>query len=361
MMQRIKQRHRSGRLSLFAGAGARQHLTEHGLKASDITTMLAASGGPKWMVLMGLDQYLNTSFFTADQHISIMGSSAGAMRACCYAQRDPAAAIQRFADAYTNTRYDAKPSPADISESAHVLLRELFGEDGIEEVLSNPYRHLNIVTARCHGLGASEHPVAQGLGMLAGFALNKASRRWLDIPFERVIFFHGQPLAFNEHFDMRTRYVSLNAQNLYAAALASGSIPMVMQGVFDIPGAPSGCYRDGGIIDYHFDLNTGDKGLCLYPHFNQTPRPAWFDKFGTRKIRPEHYHNTILLTPSEDFLRSLPYGKIPDRKDFAELDDADRERFWRKVQSASQRLAEDLDDRLHHQDWRGVRPIEELG
>jgi hypothetical protein len=134
-----------------------------------------------------------------------------------------------------------------------------------------------------------------------------------------------------------------------------------MKGVFDIPGAPSGCYRDGGIIDYHFDLNTGKQGLCLYPHFNQKPRPAWFDKFGERKIRPEHYDNTILLTPSEDFLRSLPYGKIPDRKDFAELDDADRERFWRKVQSVSHRLAEDLDDRLHHQDWRDVRSIEELG
>lgn len=349
------------RLSIYAGHQAQQHIAEEGLHPSHVTTMLAASGGPKWMVLFGLDQYLSREFFSADQEFSIMGSSAGAMRACCYAQKDPAAAIQRFADAYTNTRYESKPSPADITNSAHVLLQELFGEHGIEEVLNNRNCHVNIVTTRCHGLSAREHKVPQGLGMLAGFALNKLSRRWLDVPFERVVFFNGQPLQFDEQYSLRTRYISLRANNLYQAALASGSIPMVMQGIFDIPGAPQGCYRDGGIIDYHFDINTGDDGLCLYPHFNHTPRPAWFDKFGQRKIHSENYQNTVVLAPSEDFIKALPYGKIPDRNDFAELTDREREKFWRKVQDASFRLAEDLDYRLQHQDWGGIQPIEALG
>lgn len=347
-------------LNIYAGATARRHLEQNGLCANDVKHMLAASGGPKWMVLFGLDQYLTQEFFVQQQALNIMGSSAGAMRACCYAQQDPSAAIQRFADAYTNTRYASKPSPADITASAHVLLQQLFGQDGQQQILSNPNRALSIVTARCHGLAAKEQSILQGLGMLGGFALNRMSRRWLDIPFERVIFFTGQPMHFEEKYPLRTRYISLSEQNLYLAALASGSIPMVMEGIYDIPGAPAGCYRDGGIVDYHFDVDPGE-GLCLYPHFNNNPRPAWFDKFGQRKIRSEHYHNTIVLAPSEAFIAQLPYGKIPDRKDFAELEDSERERFWRAVQAQSARLADAFHERLHRQDWHDVKPIEALG
>jgi hypothetical protein len=347
-------------LNIYAGQTARQHLAHRGLKNLDVKHMLAASGGPKWMVLFGLDQYLNTHFLSPQQTLNIMGSSAGAMRACCYAQQDPAAAIQRFADAYTHTRYESKPSPADITASAHVLLQQLFGEHGQQQALQNRYRQLNIVTARCHGLAASDRKVIQGMGMLGGFALNRISRRWLDIPFERVIFFNGQPMQFEEQHALRTCYVSLNENNLYLAALASGSIPMVMEGVYDIPGAPAGCYRDGGIVDYHFDIDPGE-GLCLYPHFNNSPRPAWFDKFGQRKINSQHYHNTIMLAPSEAFIRSLPYGKIPDRKDFADLNDHDRERFWRVVQAESQRLVDEFHERLEQQNWEGVMPMESLG
>ncbi|HSG61401.1 MAG TPA: patatin-like phospholipase family protein [Pseudomonadales bacterium] len=347
-------------LNIYAGQTARQHLAREGLQNLDVKHMLAASGGPKWMVLFGLDKYLNEHFFSAQQSLNIMGSSAGAMRACCYAQQAPSSAIQRFADAYTHTRYAKKPSPADITASAHVLLQQLFGEEGQQEVLNNRFRHLNIVTARCHGLAAREHSVLQGIGMLGGFALNRLSRRWLDIPFERVIFFNGQPMHFDEQHALRTRYISLNEKNLYLAALASGSIPMVMEGIYNIPGAPAGCYRDGGIVDYHFDVDPGE-GLCLYPHFNNAPRAAWFDKFGHRKINTSHYHNTLILAPSESFIRSLPYGKIPDRKDFAELDDADRERFWRTVQSESARLAEAFHERLEKQNWQDVMPMEALG
>jgi hypothetical protein len=351
---------KNSNLNIYAGTTARRHLELNGLRPTDVKHMLAASGGPKWMVLFGLDQFLNQEFFSPTQTLNIMGSSAGAMRACCYGQKDPAAAIQRFADAYTHTRYERKPSAKDITDSAHVLLQQLFGKNGQAEVLSNQHRQINIVTARCHGLASQEHSLLQGMGMLSGFALNRLSRRLLDIPFERVIFFNGQPIHFHEQHALRTRYISLHENNLYLAALASGSIPMVMQGIFNIPGAPAGCYRDGGIVDYHFDVDLGD-GLCLYPHFNNHPRPAWFDKFGTRKINSKHYHNTLLLAPSESFIASLPYGKIPDRKDFADMDDKQRESFWRQVQSESQRLADEFHERCIKQDWSDIKTIEMLG
>ena len=43
-------------------------------------------------------------------------------------------------------------------------------------------------------------------------------------------------------------------EHLLSALHASGSIPFVLTGERDIPGAPPGQYWDGGIIDYHFDL-----------------------------------------------------------------------------------------------------------
>lgn len=347
-------------LRLFAGNQAKQHLNTHGLSASDVKFMLAASGGPKWMVLFGLDQYLTKDFFSEKHTFSIVGSSAGAMRACCYTQRDAAAAIQRFADAYTNTRYDSKPSAKDISDSARVLLDQLFADNGIEEILHNPQRHAHIITTRCHGMSAHEHKILQSLGMLQGYLLNKVSRRWLSKRFERVIFHTGPQLNLDDTYQLPTMHVSLNKINLYQAALASGSIPMVMEGVRQIPDAPSGTYRDGGIIDYHFDLGLGE-GLCLYPHFNSSPRAAWFDKFGSRPLNHNHLSNTLILAPSADFIAKLPYGKIPDRKDFADMDDPEREKVWRHCQNESHRLAEEFHELIEKQNWQSIEDLNSLG
>ena len=42
-----------------------------------------------------------------------------------------------------------------------------------------------------------------------------------------------------------------DTQNFRSAILATSAIPMVMSGIQDVPGAPSGMYRDGGLIDVH--------------------------------------------------------------------------------------------------------------
>jgi len=51
-----------------------------------------------------------------------------------------------------------------------------------------------------------------------------------------------------------------------------------------------------------------------------------------------YLHNVILLCPSNDWVKSLPYGKIPDRKDF-KLNDHERIRYWQKILSRSHELA----------------------
>ena len=53
--------------------------------------------------------------------------------------------------------------------------------------------------------------------------------------------------------------------------MATASIPLVLEGVPDIPDAPAGTYWDGGIIDYHLHLPyPRAEGLVLYPHFQPT-------------------------------------------------------------------------------------------
>jgi hypothetical protein len=100
-----------------------------------------------------------------------------------------------------------------------------------------------------------------------------------------------------------------------------------MAPVREIPGAPSGMFWDGGLIDYHLALPysrvAGDAGggLVLYPHFTDQIVPGWLDKplpwrrahLGRNR---DWLDNVVLVSPSRTFLRTLSRSKLPDRKDF---------------------------------------------
>jgi len=49
-------------LTLLAGPDALRRIRERGLSADDIDILPGASGGPKWLVLAGLDQVLFREF-----------------------------------------------------------------------------------------------------------------------------------------------------------------------------------------------------------------------------------------------------------------------------------------------------------
>lgn len=332
-------------LQILAGRRALETLRERGLHADDIGIVAGASGGPKWLVLAGLDRVLFGGFLTAprERPLHLIGSSVGSWRMACLAQRDPVAAIERFETAYIEQqRYSPRPSPREVSAVGNRLLDALLGPDGADQILQNETRRLHVVTVRARGLAASERRLPQLASFGFAALANMISRRTLAWQFERVIFDNaGDDSPFRHFDDFPTRHVPLTGENLRPALMASGSIPMVLEGV-RIPGARRGVYRDGGVIDYHLDIDYGrGAGLVLYPHFYPHIVPGWFDKpLPWRTPSPRNFDRVVLLAPTDAFVASLPGGRIPDRKDFHRYDEAERVRLWRRVVDASRRLGE---------------------
>lgn len=348
-------------LQLLAGPKALAMIRERGLSSTDVDVMAGASGGPKWLVLAGLDRVVFGEFFDAEreQPLHLIGSSIGSWRMACFAQRDPVAAIERFETAYIDQRYTREPPPSEVSRVSAALLDVVLGESGDRDILEHPYARLHIITARSRGLASSEHKPLQLAGLALAAMTNAVSRRALRTHFQRVIFDVGDAGPFRELGGFSTRHVPLTRENLRHALIASGSIPLVLDGVH-VPGAPAGVYRDGGVIDYHPDFDFGVRdGLVLYPHFYPHITPGWFDKgLPWRGPRAENFARVLLLAPSAEFVATLPGGRIPDRKDFYTHAEAERIRIWRAVCEASARLGDEFAELMATGRWaERVRPL----
>ncbi|MEO1174967.1 MAG: patatin-like phospholipase family protein, partial [Myxococcota bacterium] len=98
------------------------------------------------------------------------------------------------------------------------------------------------------------------------------------------------------------------------------------------------------IVDYHHDLRSfSGEGLVLYPHFFPEVIPGWFDKaFKGRRPAEADFDRVLLITPSQEFISTLPNGKIPDRKDFSRMETDERITTWRRTLSETDALAEEL-------------------
>lgn len=337
-------------LSIFAGPTALKRIRADGLHPDQFRVMLGASGGPKWFVLYGLDRYLFGEFFAQrQQELISLGSSAGAWRMCCLATSDPVAAIERLARLYSEQQYSAQPTTAEITEKARTMLAEMLGSSGAVEIVNNERFKTHIITDRCKGIGSSRSKSLQTMMLAASALSNALSRKSLSLFFQRTIFTTmGQSSPWVVSRDLDTCLASLNEENIFDAMIASGSIPFVLDGVRNISGAKNGLYWDGGITDYHFDFDfhAGDD-LVLYPHFSSAVIPGWFDKhLPWRKVHERHFDNVVLLTPSREFVASLPHGKIPDRTDFENFDFDSRLAYWREVLDKSHLLADEFSELL---------------
>ncbi|MFT4653264.1 MAG: hypothetical protein ACI82S_000907 [Patiriisocius sp.] len=348
-------------LSFYAGKTALSRIQSEGLKPEMFSAFLGASGGPKWFVLAGLDKVIFNEFMhKSARHVDIIGSSAGAFRATCFAQSNPSAAISRLAERYSTVVYSEKPSVSEITQKGIELLDYMVGDKGVSEALNSTSKSLHIVVARCHGLTASEQKLKQFAGLAIAAGRNAMSRKKLAKSFTRVIFSSNKEgLAFSEKMPIKTEQAFLSQKNFLDCLMASGSIPAVIEGVENIAGVENGMFRDGGIIDYHFDMKLETPDLVLYPHFYDKLTPGWFDKsLKSRSCHPESYDNVLLVAPSEEFVAQLPYGKIPDRKDFSEIPAQERIAYWTRVIKESDRLAEHFLNVVEHSNpAQFIKPI----
>ncbi len=334
-------------LTLRAGPDALRHLREHGLRADDVAILPGASGGAKWLALAGLDRFLFGEFFRAPRTrpLHCIGSSIGSWRMACLAQRDPVAALDRGHHAYIyDQRYPPKPSPREISTVLGAALDRLLGASGVDEALAHPWVRLHVLVAAGRGLTAATRRTPLVAGFMLAAAANVVSRRTLAAQLRRVVFHScGDETPFRHLADLPTTHRRLTHDNLRAALLASGSIPLLMDGV-RIPGE-HGLYWDGGVLDYHLDLDFGarDEGIVLYPHFYSHVVPGWFDRrLPWRRAGATNFRRTLLVAPSDAFVASLPGGKIPDRRDFYAHTESERMRRWQAVVDASHQLGDAL-------------------
>ena len=73
--------------------------------------------------------------------------------------------------------------------------------------------------------------------------------------------------------------------------------------------------------------------------------PGWLDKaLKWRHKATPFLSNTVVLAPNPDWVKTLPNGKLPDRKDFASYgqDLQSRVKVWQAATSASQQLADEF-------------------
>lgn len=347
-------------LQILAGKKAYAEIQQHGLRPERIKLMVGASGGPKWLMLSRLDQYLSEHFLPKiTQPISLLGSSIGSWRMACYAQQDPLATFKEFEQLYLNQRYSDAIKPEEITVYIDKVLAQLFSRDRAQYIVSNPQRKLHIVAVRNRKLLNGHSKLAQGFGLLTAAVGNLASEKMVEALYPRVII---SPKKSTAPYFIKPETIELNADILSNSLVASGAIPMVMSPA-KIPGGKDRWYWDGGLVDYHFSGPfNADDGLVLYPHFFPKIIPGWLDKgIPWRKAKAENYDNVVMLAPSAEFIEKLPYGKIPDRKDFENLSNEDRESYWHTVLEATNSLVDDLHSALEKDGARSaVMPIESI-
>jgi hypothetical protein len=338
-------------LQIHAGATALKHLRERGLWPADVRIIPAAAGGPKGLILNGLDRFIFGDWLAASAHsVHLLGASIGAWRMATACLSDPSAQLAQMAVDYIHQDYEhapgKPPTPRHVSQVFGAKLHERFaGREA--DVLGHASYRLHVFTSRGRHVLQRQGRLRMPLGYMGAFLTNTVSRKAMGNWLERVVFSDSrEPLPLALH-DYRTHQVLLAALNLQPSILASCSIPFWLDAVHDIPGAPRGAYWDGGITDYHLHLDYGSmhEGLVLYPHFQKTVIPGWLDKALKHRHRATaHLDRVVLLSPRPEWIATLPSAKLPDRSDFKAYgeDLAGRVAAWSRALAESQRLADEF-------------------
>ncbi|PIE74867.1 MAG: hypothetical protein CSA18_02860 [Deltaproteobacteria bacterium] len=336
-------------LLFLAGEKAYRKIKKDGLSPDDVKVCVSASGAAKWIVLYGLDKAVFGNWLNKRQTpVNFFGTSIGAWKfaaACC---KNSDKAFDLLVDLYINQRYGKDAGRKEVSETALRIVEELLTDNRIDEILSHPFYRICFSAVRCKVPLQGKSFIYKYLFLLKIALSNFGSRKNLAKYFERTFFMDNRDIPdFSGLNDFKLNNTFLNSQNFKPALIASGSIPLIMDGIQNIPGTLKGEYIDGGIIDYHpvFGFASGDEEIVLYHHFYDYLIPGWFDKsLKWRKAGSRAMENILLVCPSREFVSSLPGEKIPDRNDFKRFKGRDELRIsnWNKVKEQSLVLGEEF-------------------
>ncbi|WP_286340502.1 alpha/beta hydrolase [Ferrimonas sp. YFM] len=339
-------------LRILAGAEARRQLSEHGWETALFDRFIAASGGPKWLPMAGLDRALMTRWIPRDQKMQLLGTSSGGWRCAALCHPDADQAHRRLQHAYIGQVYETRPTEEVVRNNCVTIMRALAGEQGYGALLQQPNRVLNLIACRWKGQ-RTRRPLLQGVSLALTAGLNLVSRPLIQHQWERWLF-SAEHQGFYDPGELVTHHGALTEENMEAVLLATGSIPLLSPGEVDIQGASAGRYMDGGLTDYHLDLPVLRRGgLVLYPHFHPYALPGWFDKSLKGRRAGDNFDKVVMLVPSEEFIASLPGAKIPDRNDFKALPTDERQQRWHQVAEAGEQLAQAFEAMV-----RGEHPLD---
>lgn len=307
------------------------------------TLLLAASGGPRWLGLVGIDRSLRGFLSQRSSPIATLGASSGAWRMAALAADQSGETYEHLIDEYIEQRYSGKPTAEEISAVCRAYLARLFGPERIESALSHPTFQLNFTTA----LMSRESPTVYNTVATLAWAtlLNILDRRLIGHGFKRAVFSRlphpeHSPLA-NPWDSIPSVTVPLTRQNFLPGIMATGSIPMVLAGESAIDGSPPGHHYDGGLLDYHFEVEAS--GPILYPHFSADPIPGWMDRFFPyRRISREARSHLCIILPTDQMLTRYPLRDYPSRHDFKRYPNEERISYWRDTVKENQLLEREL-------------------
>jgi hypothetical protein len=256
-------------LRIRAGHRAISLLRQHGLPADRVGSLPGAAGGPKAIGLCGLDQAVFGWLADSPRPRELVGASIGSWRFACAMQKNPQQALARLAERYTAECYADNVDIAGITAQTRQMLHDILGPDGLQAILHHPHYRLSLLLVASHGLLRHEAPAL----LLPGLALCHAQWSWPQLA--APLFQPGdlprcpqQPAFCSARWPAHP-FACAGEHNLTAALMGSVAIPGVLHGV-SLPGAPTGVYRDGGLLDYHLDLPFARQDdITLYPHFGR--------------------------------------------------------------------------------------------
>jgi len=334
-------------IRIKAGCKAYELIRDGGFSLDRITAYFAPAAGPRWLLATGFDlTLLMAELLGRKKPIQLIGSSSGAWRFAAWLQPEAERSYRKLMEAYIRMPFQRGDQASTVLKKMIDVINAYIEDDALPFALSHKNYRLAVLTARSRHLVASETAWIQTSGLFLCFLMNALSRSRLDQFMERVVFFNGpKPPLFCRQRSFRGQFVPLNRTNFKQAVLASGAIPVVVGGVRDIYGAPRGIYRDGGLTDYHqaHDFAGKDDEATLFFHHQERIVPGWFDKRLQYRKTPDFLlDHTLMVFPTEEFVESLPLGKIPDREDFAAFIDDPETRIqnWQETVRRSASLGE---------------------